>query len=132
MNLSKLNKLLIYFVSGLLLLDVMDAYYGIIIIQNHLGSTPSHIYGIWIQGLIKSLVIIILLNINRLSFIGYLWLILSSCGYLTEHGFNPLYWLHKDDIQYVIGLILELLELIFGSIGLVIWLWIKFHDHKPQ
>lgn len=134
MNIKKLNTFFIYSVSCLTLIHLMNSYYGLIIMAEPIG--PYYLYGLWLQDLILGLIIIILLNLDKLSFISYSYLIFSiSDAFFIEPSFNaykPMYWLHRGDIQFFIGLNLWMLELIFSILGLSVWLWLRFGRHKSQ
>ena len=129
-NIKTINKFFIFAVSGLLIIDIINSYYGGIIMQQNRGLPP--LFNLFIQGLIINIFLIVLLQINRFYFISYL-IISLIYGFLSSSHWgsnNPLYWLHKGDMQAFIGLNVWILELIFSIAGLALWSWIKLSNDK--
>jgi hypothetical protein len=132
MSTLKINRFLIYFVSSLLLLQLANAYYGLMIVQENLGLTP--LYGLWTESVVSSVLIIIILVATRFYVIAYLWLIAYTINYFIEAKHfttnNPIVWLHLGKYQPFIGLSLAYLVLVFSIIALAIWIKLKFYKGK--
>jgi hypothetical protein len=132
MNVKKLHKFLAITISCLLVFEALDYYYQTITIFNNNGLPPQ--YGIWFEFLIKIFFLIILLNINKTSFLAYLYLIFTTMFYFINFGqapfTNPFYLWHMKDFAYLLNMIFDVIEFLLSILGLIIWLWLNFRPQK--
>lgn len=132
MNFTKINRLLIYVISSLLLLQLINAYYGLVIIQENLGLAP--LYGLWLDSLVGSLLIILVLLFTKFYPVAYLWLIGYTINYFMDAKHfttnNPIIWLRLGKYQPFMGLSLAYLVLVFSIVGLVVWIVFKLYKGR--
>lgn len=128
LNAKRINYFCIYTLSVLLVITILDSFYGGIIIQKQRGLSPLSV--IIIEGFIINVILIILLNNKKWYQLSYFYLLITlTYGFLTAINWemnNPFYWLNKGDLQAFIGISAWILELILSCIGLITWLILRF------